>query len=163
MSDTAEQLERYRRAPELLASLLTGVAGREFDFSPAPGKWSIRQIMAHLADSEMMASMRFRMTIAEENPSLPHYDQDLWATRLDYQRRKVSECMETFRRVRRENFGLLEGMEAITFARTCQHPKRGTMTVADLLVMYTDHAENHALQIKQIRDAYRAAKAAGEA
>jgi hypothetical protein len=162
MSDTAELLERFRRGPELMASLLTGVAGREFDFGLAPGKWSIRQIMAHLADSEMMGSMRLRMAIAEDNPTLPHYNQDLWADRLDYHRRKVSECMETFRRVRRENFELLHSMEPTSFSRTCQHPKRGSMTVAALMVMYMEHAENHAVQIKGIRDAYRAAKAAGE-
>jgi uncharacterized damage-inducible protein DinB len=167
MSEHAELLQRFRRGPELLASLLTGVAGREFDYSPAAGKWSIRQIMAHLVDSEMLGAIRFRMTLAQDNPALPHYDQDLWATKLDYPRRKVSDCLESFRRLRRENFELLagfvdEGQEAEAFGRGCQHPKRGAMTVAGLLVMYTEHAENHAAQIKAIRDAYRAAKAAGE-
>lgn len=159
MNEIPELLQRFRRGPELLAALLTGAAGREFDFSPGPGKWSIRQIMAHMADSEMVGAIRFRQVIAEENPSLTHYDQDLWATRLDYAQRKPSECMETFRRIRRENFQLLEGISPELFERTCTHPKRGAMALGDLLQVYTEHAEKHADQIQQIRAAYRTAKA----
>lgn len=161
MADIAELLVRFRRGPELLAALLTGAAGREFDFAPAPGKWSIRQIMAHLVDSEMMGASRFRQTIAEDNPTLSAWNQDAWAERLDYARRKPSDCMETFRRVRRENFELLEGTPPEAFARTCVHPKRGSMTLAELLQLYTEHAEKHAAQIKALRDAYRAAKVGG--
>lgn len=161
MSEIPELLERYRRGPELLAALLTGAAGREFDFSPAPGKWNIRQIMAHLVDSEMMASTRFRLAIAEDNPSFTEWNQDAWAERLDYARRKPSDCMETFRRIRRENHELLEGMPAETFGRGCKHPRRGPMTVGGLLQLYTEHAEKHAAQIQAIREAYRESKNAG--
>lgn len=161
MPETAELLIRFRRGPELLAALLTGAAGREFDFSPAPGKWSIRQIMAHLVDSEMMGALRFRQAIAEDNPSFPAWDQDAWALQLDYARRKPSDCMETFRRVRRECFELLEPLPAEAWLRTCTHPRRGAMTLAGLLELYTEHAEKHASQIMAIREAYRLAKTAG--
>ncbi len=160
MSEIAELLERFRRGPELLAAVLTGAAGKEFDFEPAPGKWTIRQIMAHMSDSEMMGAMRLRFTIAEENPNLAVYDQDLWATRLDYAQRKPSDCMETFRRVRRENYELLRALPVETFQRTCFHPEHGAMTLLDLLRVYTEHAEKHGEQIMNARDGYRAAKAA---
>jgi hypothetical protein len=159
MSELAELLERFRRGPELLAAVLTGAAGKEFDFQPAPGKWSIRQIMAHMADSEMVGATRFRFTIAEDNPTLVVYDQDLWATRLDYAQRKPSDCMETFRRIRRENYELLRALPEEAFQRSCSHPWHGNMTLLDLLRIYTEHAEKHGEQIMNARDAYRAAKA----
>ena len=66
MSDLAALLERFRRGPELLAVVLTGVFGEEEDFVAAPGKWSIRQIVAHVADAEMVGAHRFRQVIADE-------------------------------------------------------------------------------------------------
>jgi hypothetical protein len=68
--DLAPLLERFRRGPELLAVVLTGVFGDEEDFAIAPGKWSVRQIVAHLADMEMVGSHRMRQVIAEESPTL---------------------------------------------------------------------------------------------
>lgn len=160
MSEIAELLERFRRGPELLAAVLTGAAGKEFDFQPAPGKWTIRQTMAHMADSEMMGAMRLRLTIAEDHPTLSVYNQDLWATRLDYATRKPSDCVETFRRIRRENYELLRAIPEATFARTCLHPEHGDLTLLHLLRIYTEHAEKHGERIMETRDAYRAAKAA---
>ena len=115
--------------------------------------------MAHLVDSEMISASRFRQAIAEQNPAFPDWDQNAWAERLDYARRKPSECMETFRRVRRENYELLEAMSAEVYARPCVHPRRGAMTVSELLQLCTEHAEKHAAQIQAARDAYRVAKA----
>jgi hypothetical protein len=161
MNDLSELLLRFKRGPEVLATLLTGAAGREFDFTPTPGKWSIRQIMAHLVDSEMMAAGRFRAVIAEENPSLFSWNQDAWATKLDYAQRKPSDCLVTFRTVRKENYELLKDLPAETFARTGVHPQRGAVSLYDLLKIYTEHAENHAAQIRALRDAYKEAKAQG--
>lgn len=163
MNDIPELLQRFRRGPELLATLLTGAAGREFDFSPAEGKWSIRQIMAHLVDSEMMGATRFRQVIAEENPLMLAWDQEAWAVRLDYAQKKPSDCMVTFRVIRKENFDLLKELPPETFRRNGQHPERGSLSLYDLLRIYTDHAENHAAQIRAIRDAYREAKTRGAA
>ena len=70
MSNLAETLERLRRGPELLAMVLTGVYGDETDFTLAPGKWSIRQIVAHLADAELVGAQRFRQVIAEDNTQM---------------------------------------------------------------------------------------------
>src|SRR5271157_831974 len=100
MSDIPALLERFRRGPEIIAMALTGVHGDEEDFVPAPGKWSVRQIVAHLADSEIVGSDRFRRVIAEENPTLVWWDQDAWAANLNYARRRTSESLETLRRLR---------------------------------------------------------------
>src|SRR5215468_9042522 len=115
MSDLTALLERFRRGPELLAAVLTGVYGEEEDFVTAPGKWSIRQIVAHLADPEMVGAHRLRQVIAEENPTLIAFDQDAWTRNLDYARRKPKQSLEAFRRVRAENYELLKELPADAF------------------------------------------------
>ena len=158
MSELATLLERYRRGPEVLAVVLTGVFGEEEDFTPAPGKWSIRQIIAHLADAELVGAHRMRQVIAENNPTLVAFDQDAWAQNLDYARRKPKQSLETFRRVRAENYELLKDLPESAYERTGNHTENGPMTLRRLLEGFANHAESHARQLQQIRDAYKQAK-----
>ena len=83
MSELANLLERFRRGAELVAVATTGAAGPVLDFHPAEGKWGVRTIVCHLADSETVLAMRLRQVIAEDNPLMPAMDQDAWASRLD--------------------------------------------------------------------------------
>jgi hypothetical protein len=158
MSNLAETLERFRRGPELLAVVLTGVYGDETDFTTAPGKWSIRQIIAHLADSELVGAQRFRQVIAEENPKLGAFDQDAWARNLDYARKQPKQSLDSFRRVRAENYELLKSLPESAFERTGTHVERGPLSLRQLLDIYADHAESHARQMQAIRDEYKKAK-----
>ncbi len=159
MSDISDLLERFRRAPELLATVMTGVFGEEEDFAPAPGKWSPRQIIAHLADSELVMAHRFRQVAAEENPTLVAFDQDAWARNLDYSRRKPKQSLETFRRLRAENYELLKDLPESAFERKGNHTERGPLTLRTVLEGAAKHAEAHASQLQTVRDAYKAAKA----
>src|SRR5579883_517216 len=139
MSDIAALLERYRRGPELLAVILTGVYVEEEDFA-LPGNWTGRQI------------------VAEEYPTLIAYDQDAWAARLDYARRKPKQSLETFRRVRAENYELLKDLPPEAFDRAGNHTERGRVTLRELLEGYAGHAESHARQLQSIRDEYQKVK-----
>ena len=159
MQEVAELLERFRRGPELLAVAITGAAGPEFDFVPEPGKWTIRQIMAHVSDSEIVGADRFRRIIAEKNPTLVGYDQEAWAERLDYSRRKPSHALEMFRRIRADSYELLKDLTEQTFERTGNHTERGSITLRQLLKTYAEHAENHAIQLRHVREAYRQSRA----
>ncbi len=158
MSEIPALLERYRRGAELLAVVLTGVFGEEEDFASAPGKWSVRQIVAHLADAEMVGAHRFRQVIAEDNPTLIAYDQDAWTANLDYARRKPKQSLETFRRIRAENYDLLKGLPEPAFERFGNHTENGRMTLLQLLEGYAGHAESHARQLQEIREAYKKKK-----
>jgi hypothetical protein len=158
MSEIPALLERYRRGPELLAVVLTGVFGEEEDFTLAPGRWSIRQLIAHLADTELVFASRFRQTIAEDNPPLMPFDQDKWAQNLDYGRRKPKQSLEALRRLRAENYEFLKELPAAAFDRTGNHAKDGPLTVYQLLERLTNHVEKHAQQIQAIRDEYKRAK-----
>lgn len=159
MTEIPELLERYRRGAELLAVSITGAAGPELDFSPAPDQWSIRQIVAHLSDSEMVAAMRFRKVIAEDNPTLEPFDQDAWARNLDYARRKTSQSLETFRRIRAENYELLKDLSPQVFERQGIHAERGPLSLHQLLKGFAEHAENHAAQLRTRRAEYKQSKA----
>src|SRR5258708_16046009 len=158
MSNLAESLERFRRGPELLAVVLTGVYGDETDFATAPGKWSIRQLIAHLADSEMVGAQRFRQVIAEDNPALGAFDQDAWARNLDYARKQPKQSLESFRRVRAENYELLKSLPDSAFESTGGHSERGPLTPWQLLGIYADHAERHSRQMQANREAFKKAK-----
>jgi len=158
MSSLAETLERFRRGPELLAVVLTGVYGEETDFSLAPGKWSIRQLIAHLADAEMVGAQRFRQVIAEDNPPLGAFDQDAWAKNLDYARKQPKQSLESFRRMRAENYDLLRSLPESVFERTGVHSERGPLTLRQLLDTYADHAESHARQMQAIREEFKKSK-----
>jgi len=158
MSEIAELLERYRRGVELVEVAITGAAGPELDFKPAPDKWSVRQIVAHLADSEAVAVGRLRSVVAEDNPSLMPYDQNAWAERTDYGKRKPSQALDTMRHLRGDNYALLKDLPEEMFSRTAIHARRGKMTLLDLLRLFAEHAENHAMQIRKVRAEYKAAR-----
>ena len=138
--------------------VLTGVFGEEEDFIPAPGKWSIRQTIAHLADSELVGAYRMRQVIAEDNPTLTAFDQDAWTRNLDYSRRKPKQSLETFRRIRAENHELLKGLPESAFERAGNHSENGPLTLLRLLEGYAQHAESHARQMTEIREEYKKVK-----
>jgi len=161
MSDVvAELLERFRRGGELVAVVTTGAAGAELDYVPEPGKWSVRQLTCHLADSEVVGAFRLRRLIAEENPSIEAYDEKAWATGLDYHKRKISQAIEAFRRIRGESYELLKDLSAEAYARTGTHSERGPLSLLDMLRIYAEHAEAHARQIQTVRQQFKTAKAA---
>jgi hypothetical protein len=158
MSDIAALLERFRRGPELLAVVLTGVFGEEEDFTPAPGKWSPRQIMAHLADSELVCAHRCRQIAAEDNPTLIAFDQELWARNLNYAVRKPKQSLESFRRLRAENHELLIGLPVSAFERAGNHTEAGRMTLGALVERNVQHTESHARQLQALREEYKKVK-----
>ena len=155
MSEISEVLERFRRGGELLAVATTGAAGPELDFKPGENKWSIRQIVCHLADSEIVDAMRIRLIMAEDNPTLGAYDQEAWGKNLDYGKRKISQAIETCRRLRAENHELIKDLTEAPFSRMGYHVERGPMTLAQLVRHNAEHLEGHVKQIQNVRAAYR--------
>lgn len=159
MSELTDLLERFRRGAELLAMSMTGAAGAEVDWVAGPGQWSVRQIVCHLADAELVGAMRFRQILAEERPTLQAFDQRAWAEKLDYPKRKPSQAIETFRRLRGENYELLKDLAEERFERVGMHSERGPVTLMELLQTYTNHPEKHTQQLRGIRAAYKEARA----
>ena len=155
MSELAELLERFRRGAELLAVATTGAAGPELDFKLGEGKWSVRQIACHLADAEIVGAMRLRQIIAEDNPTLQYFDDEAWAGKLDYHKRKISQAIESFRRLRAENHELLKDLPESAFARSGTHSRDGPMSVRQVVAWYTLHLEDHVREIREVRAAFK--------
>jgi hypothetical protein len=159
MSEFADLLERFRRGPEVVAVAMTGAYGEELDWKPALERWSLREIAAHLADSELAGAYRLRTVAADENPQTPAYDQVAWARTFGYARRKPSQSLDTFRRTRAENFELLRELPESAFERSSTHPEHGRVTLVDWLRIYAEHAEGHAQQMQSVREEYKRWKA----
>lgn len=137
---------------------LTGVFGEEEDFVTAPGKWSIRQIVAHLADTELVYAHRMRQMVAEENPTLIAFDQEAWTKNLNYARRKPKQSLESFRHMRAENYELLKELPEGAYARAGNHSERGPVTLGSQVEVLAEHAESHVRQMQGIRDEYKKVK-----
>jgi hypothetical protein len=159
MNEIADLLERFRRGADLVATVTTGCAGTELDFHPGEGKWCVRQIACHLSDIEVISAVRLRSVIAEDNPSMHAIDQNAWAVKLDYSTRKISQAIETMRKMRAENYELLKAQPEDVFKRTGTHSKRGVVSVVDMMKFMCDHTENHVRQIQAARAAYKEQKA----
>ncbi len=155
MNETTELLERFRRGAEMVAAVTTGAPNAELEFVPAAGEWSIRQIVCHLSDSEIVGAHRLRLVLAERNPTLTAFDQDAWSANLNYKSRKLSEALDSFRLLRALNFELLRALPVEAYACTGHHTERGTVSLLDLLRIYTEHAESHTRQIQSVRERYR--------
>jgi DinB superfamily len=155
MSNNQDVLERFRRGGELVATSILGCAGQEADFKPAPDRWSVRQIVCHLSDTEMVFAVRYRLTLAEDKPTLTPFDQNLWADNLDYGKRKISQAIEMLRRLRTENFELLKDLPETALERTANHVERGVLTLGTMIEQQAAHLENHVRQIQTVRAAYK--------
>jgi hypothetical protein len=155
MSELTDLLERFRRGGEVLAMATTGAAGPVLDFHPDADHLSVRQIVCHLADAEIVGAMRLRQIIAEENPTLQYFDDDAWAVKLDYNKRKISQALEMFRRLRTENHELLKDLPESAFSRSGTHSKDGPMTLRQVVEWYASHLEGHVREIQSVRAAYR--------
>ncbi len=117
----------------------------------APGKWSPCQIVAHLADCELVHSFRLRQTLAEVNPVIQPFDQDAWAAR--YAAYAVPAALELYRASREWNLKLIGSCSEADFLREMTHPERGTMSFEVVLETMAGHDLNHLAQIERVAEA----------
>jgi len=155
MSELIDLLERYRRGAELLAMASTGAAGPVLDFKAEGHPLSVRQMVCHLADLEAVTVVRLRQVIAEDNPTLPGVNGDLWAEKLDYKRRKLSVALETFRRLRADNHDLLKELPESDFDRPAVHGETGPTTLKGLVLAAAEHVEEHVREMQAVRAVYK--------
>jgi uncharacterized damage-inducible protein DinB len=119
----------------------------------APGKWSVTQVIAHLADSEIVWAWRLRLILGQDRPTLTGYDQDAWADNLDYANADVSECLDRFTILRSSHLRLLAGLTPAQQKRVGMHSERGEESVEHLVRLYAGHDVLHLNQIDRIRKA----------
>ena len=120
---------------------------------PLPGKWSAREIVHHLADSETTSAHRLRKLLVEDRPVIQGYDQDQFAIHLKYNERDTGPALDAFRAARATTAQLLEIMSDDDWKREGEHTESGRYTVETWLTVYAEHAHNHAAQIRRLRSA----------
>lgn len=133
-------LELHRLAGRIGASRLTEPR--------APGKWSARDILCHLADCEIAFAYRLRQTLSEDHHRIQPFDQDRWA--IGYDRRTAEQALTTFEALRNWNIALLKAVTPKQLAKPVTHPERGEMTFATLVETMAGHDLHHMKQLEEI-------------
>ncbi|MBI1798404.1 MAG: DinB family protein [Candidatus Eisenbacteria bacterium] len=146
-------IEQYASGCDEVMAALKGFPERDLVAHPIQGKWSAREIVHHLADSESASAQRLRKLLAEEYPVLQPYDQELYAVLLRYNTRDSAPALEMFRAARATTLQLLRVMSDEDWKRTGWHPEHGVYSATRWLQIYAAHAHNHAQQIRRLREA----------
>lgn len=151
-----DPIQSLRKAPKRVRKLLKGLSKKELAWKPTPSAWSIKEVLAHLADGEVVLGARMRFVAAMDNPPLPGYDQDLFVARLGVDRVSSAALCEAFESMRELNLGLLERLPKEAFARAGLHAERGPETIRKMVDMYAGHDVIHEQQIERVLEALEA-------
>ncbi|HUA01521.1 MAG TPA: DinB family protein [Candidatus Aquilonibacter sp.] len=136
--------------PSKIERLLKRAPAAKLKKRPAPEKWSVSEIVAHLADTEMVIGCRVRMILGQPGATLQPFDQDAWAAAMRYGKRDARKSFAQFRAFREANLALLKSLTPEQWKQSGVHPERGELTVEKITVMTAGHDVNHLGQIERI-------------
>jgi DinB superfamily len=145
-----DPMQVQRETPRAVAELIKGVSREELRRKPAPGKWSVSEIVAHLAEDEIVQIWRYRQMIENPGVALAGFDQDKWAQMGDYGAREVEDSLQLFRLLRESNVAMFSRLSEKEWQSHGVHGERGPMTVRSLFEHMAGHDLNHLEQIKRI-------------
>jgi hypothetical protein len=145
-----EPLAVQAATAERLAQLIEGVSTSELRRRPAPDKWSVSEIIAHLADGEIVGGFRVRFILGSPGSPVVAYDQDKWVTSGHYDKRDPQKSVELFRVLREANLALLESLEPDEWKQYGMHSERGKESIEHIVRMFAGHDVNHLQQIEKI-------------
>jgi hypothetical protein len=137
--------------PDRIRKLLRGLTEKQVRARPAPGKWCIQEIVAHLADSEVILGSRYRFIAAHDRPTLTGYDQDAFVARLGPLNGKAADLVDDFAMARAVNLGLLDRLPEEAWDRVGVHAERGEESIRHIVATYAGHDRVHLSQIETIR------------
>ena len=152
----ADFLALQAAAPDRLSSLTGGLSAEELARRPAPDKWSIQEIAAHLADDEIVGAYRIRLILSSPGTAIQAFDQDVWARIGRYGGTDTDASVEMFRVVRQSNLALLRSLTPAEWTLQGIHTERGAESIRDIAMYYAGHDINHFEQIEAIRKQYGA-------
>jgi hypothetical protein len=137
---TAKKLER----------LIKGVPSSKLRKRPAPDKWSVREILAHLADAEIVGGFRMRLILGAPGTAIVAFDQDAWVTSGHYEKRDPRQSLEQFRVLRAGNLAMLKSLAPEQWKHYGMHSERGQETIEHIVRMFAGHDLNHLQQVERI-------------
>ena len=146
--DSQKPAEVIAATAAKLASLTAELSEAQLNQAPAAGKWSVREILSHLADAEIVFAFRIRQTLSEPHHVIQPFDQDHWAK--PYLRYSAQLAIATFTAVRNWNLAVINGLTPEDLQRPVTHPERGTMTLQTVVETMGGHDMNHIHQIEGI-------------
>lgn len=142
-------VQRYRDGAAEVERALKEIGRASLDTRPEDGSWTPREIVHHLADSEMTSAIRLRTLLAEDEPLIRGYDEEGYARRFAYAERPVGPALEALRAARATTLQILERLADADWARAGRHSESGDYGVETWLRIYSEHAHEHADQIRR--------------
>jgi hypothetical protein len=137
---TAKRLER----------LIKGVPTAKLRKRPAAEKWSVSEILAHLADAEIVGSFRMRLILGAPGTPIVAFDQDAWVISGHYEKRDPRKSLEQFRVLRDANLAMLKSLTPAQWKHYGMHSERGQETIERIALMFAGHDINHLQQVEAI-------------
>jgi len=144
--------------PAKIAALIRGLTSSQLAKRPAPDKWSIQEIIQHLADTEMVMGCRARWIAFEEHPTLVPFDQEKWAAGRVREKEPLPETLERFRLLRRAQIRMFRQAPKADYRRTGFHPERGEVSLREQLETVAGHDLNHLAQIRRLAAQHKATR-----
>lgn len=157
MPTNQELIARYEQTITVLDEAIEGITPADLDRAPAPGKWTIRQILIHLADADIVLAGRIRAVAGEPDSRMPAFDQDKWAANMPYSKLPVEASLAVVRAVRTATTALLRTLPEEAWSRTGVHEQRGVLSLKDVVETAAKHGESHVRQITEHRARFAAA------
>ncbi len=148
---TPDQIDAYEAAPAQFDMAVEGLSEAQLLRAPAPGEWSIHEVLVHLPDSEVFAYERVRRILAEEQPVLHAFSEEAWASRLAYPAQDARLALDLFRALRRSNSALFRSLSAEQWERTGNHSERGKLTLYNIFTTFLGHGQAHLEQVEQVK------------
>jgi uncharacterized damage-inducible protein DinB len=140
-------IEQYAAGAEKLALSIRGLTREDLISPPDPawnaGKWSIQQVVIHVADCEQVYADRMKWAISEENPPLPGFDQEKWAAALHYHEQSAEIATKIVELTRMQMSAILRKLPESALNRAGQHSERGAVKVVDLVRYMVEHLDHH--------------------
>ena len=146
----ADPIKTQAATPKKIERLLAGASAAKLRKRPAPGKWSVAEIIAHLADDEIVTAWRFRQILGAPGSPIQAFDQNAWAASMRYDKRDARKSLAQFRAVREINLALLKSLSRAQWKQFGIHAERGEESVEKLARLLAGHDINHLRQIERI-------------
>lgn len=144
-------LDRYRSGPDAIEAAINGINEEELDHEPGPGEWSSRQIIHHVADSEVIAGGRLRLVLSRDRAPIVAYDQEALARAMRPTKRPIQGSLALIRALRESTADLIEALDEEAWQRRGVHEEVGDYHLAMWLEGMAEHAHEHADQIRRAR------------
>lgn len=148
-----EKLDALEKNPDHIAAAVAGLNESVLRYQPAPNKWSILEILAHLSDAEIIWGYRIRQAIADKEPTFAPIDQDAWARHLGYAEASAADWLALYQANRRANLRLLRRLTPDQLAKGGFHPELNRkFTLAEAIERLAGHDPNHLGQIERLKE-----------